>query len=162
MCEDDPPRGNLGELFAQAEAENWCARWGCTTCGSHELRNGLERLAAYHGSVEALAVLAGREADFPWSDPHVFALRWIALRYEGDLVERLTGSPAGELYAAMLRAKQSGDRSRAEHAARNDRAFIDAERERKKSERAARHKARLEAKALRDKAWLQQHGRNGN
>ena len=147
-------RRGLRDLLAQAEAENWCTKWGCTTCGSRELREGLEQLASVHGSVGEIIALAGSEPDFPWSDGHVFALRWLAHRSDGELTGLLKGSPAGDLYATMLRAKQSGDRSRSEHAARKDPAYVAAERARKKAERAAMHKARLEAKEQRDMARL--------
>ncbi|HMO76527.1 MAG TPA: hypothetical protein PKD99_13025 [Sphingopyxis sp.] len=141
---------SLSSLIRQAQENGWCARWACTTCGSCELRNGLQSLLQALGPSAFLDQVRARE-DFTNINVHVFVLRWSSMKIP-NLEALLTGSSASLLLSQMLTAKRVADELRIDHYKRNDPAFVAAERERKRTERADRHKARLEAKAIRDRS----------
>jgi hypothetical protein len=80
-------------------------------------------------------------------------LVWIARDIPVDDLGRALGpSDAGALFTSMKIAHAAAQARRHAHSLRNDPAFVEAERARKKTERRAVHQMRLAAKALRDAA----------
>jgi hypothetical protein len=80
-------------------------------------------------------------------------LIWLTNDIPGDELSRVLGqSDAGKLFAAMKNAYAAVQARRHANSHRNDPAFVEAERARKKAEKQVAHEKRLAAKAVRDAA----------
>jgi hypothetical protein len=147
----------LDAFLRLARERNWCHRWACTTCGSREFFGGLQELVdELGGGLAGKAEMAKSIAMMPLI-PHSAMIEdvlvWLSQRLPADDLDRILGrTDAGMLFAAMKSAKAAAEARRHDHEFRNDPAFVEAERARKKEERAAAHQKRLAAKALRDAA----------
>ena len=149
----DPNR--LATFIQLAAKENWCHRLACTTCGSQKFYDGLQNLVdemggGLTGSVEVAKSLAM----LPLLSKQTFAeavLIWLARDIPSGEIGRLLGrSDAGALFASMKSAQAVAQARRHDHNLRNDPAFVEVERKRKKAERSLAHQTRIAAKALRD------------
>lgn len=143
----------LGEIIAEGSLGNWCVRWGCTTCASYQIRQALEHRMSECGSLDSLIDEIAAQPDFPDTDTHVWILRWLGQQTD-QLEVQLSSSPAGQLYAKMLHAKQASDAIRDEYARQNGPEFVEAERARKKADRAQRHRIRQEGKTAIDQRYF--------
>lgn len=142
----------IGEIIAEGSQGIWCVKWGCTTCNSHQIRYALERCLAECGSLDAVIEEVAAQSAFPGTDTHVWILRWLGSQTD-RLEKRISGSPAGELFTRMLLAKRRLDDRWAELDRRNRPEFIEAERARKRADRAERHRVRLESKPAIDQRY---------
>jgi hypothetical protein len=140
----DPRDVSLTELLARATDEKWCVVWSCTTCGGLALRNGLSEMCDTIGPNRMARELAA-QADFIGGSAETFVLRWLDTRV--PLSQLLAGSDAGLFMTQMVSSKAGVTARRREHAARNDPAHIQAERDRKKAFKAEQHALRSKLKA---------------
>jgi hypothetical protein len=147
----------LAAFFRLASEKNWCHRWECTTCGSHEFYRGLQDLVEEMGGGLAGRVeMAKSLAMMPLISNKALiedTLVWLARAVPVDDLDRvLERTDVGLFFAAMKIAKAATEARRHAHSLRNDPAFVEAERARRKAERRATHERRLAVKALRDAA----------
>ncbi|MDI1266264.1 MAG: hypothetical protein PS018_23715 [bacterium] len=157
MSEFPAQPNQLAAFLRLAREKSWCHRWGCTTCGSEKFYGGLQDLAdqmggGLSGRTEMVRSLA--TAPFVANEALIESvLVWLAQDISADDLRRaLEQTEAGALFSAMNRAREAAQARRHAHSLRNDPAFVEAERARKKAERSAAHQERLAAKALRDAA----------
>lgn len=150
-----PRQIDLVDIMVRASSERWCVNWGCTTCGSQQIRATFKSLLAEHTAQEIASALATVDRDF-----HFASAEWL-LRALSDpwslgslssrkLLEILGSSLAGLHYKRMLDAKAAADARRKDHDLRNDPDEIIRRREEKKRQKAEDHQKRLDAKKARD------------
>jgi hypothetical protein len=79
----DPTTNKFAEIVYQAQENNWCTQWHCTTCGSSQVRDKFQELAGDmgFGLADELAALTPRQIrELPnWQDCLRLAFRHIAM-----------------------------------------------------------------------------------
>ena len=150
-----PEAIDIADVLVRAREEKWCVKWGCSTCGSHQMQSTFKALLAEHTHLEIAFALADVEKEFDFD-----ALDWV-LRALSDpwslgslssskLGEVLGQSLAGSHYQNMLEAKAAKDARRRAHDLQNDPNEIVRRREYRKQSKAQAHQERLEVKKLKD------------
>ena len=140
----------LPELMARARSERWCVQWGCTTCGSNEMRAEFTNLAARHGFEAIASALSGVRSGFG-SEVAEWLLLALSTRMSAERLQHLLDdSSAADLFRRMLNAKSAAEERRRAHALRSDPQEAKKLRDQKKALKAEAHQKRLLAKKSRD------------
>jgi len=145
---------DIASLVNQATTERWCLRWGCTTCGSNEMKVTFASLLARNTPDEIAIALGRLETDF---DQWVVEWMLIALSSQvrtTRLIELLGSTRAGLQLGRMLDAKKAANERRRAHDLRNDPDEILRYRNEKRQLKAEQHLRRIEEKKMRDEAYL--------
>lgn len=145
----------LADILKRSEADQWCTKWGCTTCGATDFRQAvLNHLGVGSLAGDASKELLAELSRLPQTNdlgPVEFLLCWSLSCVEAQEAKSIAhGTWVETVLDRILAVRRDAAARRSSHAQRNDPAFVAQERARKAAERAEAHRLRLLAKEKRD------------